>query len=111
MNKHSGRIAIAAAAATVFLVLGAVTPAAATTQSGSTSCNSSQRQGLKSQLTATAPSTALTSHFYNSTGYNPTFTGTAIKTSWNGLTSSGSWQIYSPYNLIAAYGFCSTKPL
>lgn len=111
MKKHRARVAIATAAATAMLVLGTVVPATADTRNGSTTCTSSQRQGLQSQLTATAPSTALTSHYYNSTGYNPTFTGNTLKTSWNGLTSSGSWQIYSPYNLITAYGFCSAKPL
>lgn len=110
MRKHSGRLVFATAAATAALVLGTSTPATAGTQSGSTTCTSSQRQGLQSQLTATAPSTALTSHYYHSTGYNPTFTGTSLKTSWNGLTSSGSWEIYSPYTLITAYGFCSPKP-
>lgn len=93
------------------LVVGTVTPALAQTVNGSTTCTSTQRQALRSQLTATAPSTALTSHYYSSTGYNPTFTGTSVKTSWNGTTSSGSWQVYSPYNLITAAGFCAAKPL
>ncbi|MEZ3162131.1 hypothetical protein AB1K54_16580 [Microbacterium sp. BWT-B31] len=109
-KRQVTRLTAASVAMSAMLVLGGVAPAMAQTQNGSTSCASTHRQGLQSQLTATAPSGALTSHFYNSTGYNPVFYGNALHTSWNGLTSSGSWTIYSPYDLIAASGFCAPKP-
>ena len=110
MKKRTGRLIIASAAASVALVLGTVAPAMANTVNSNTACASTHRQGLQSQLTATAPSGALTSHYYSSTGYNPVFYGTSLKTSWNGTTSSGAWTIYSPYNLIKANGFCALKP-
>lgn len=100
----------AVAALACSLVLAGSLPAMAQSVPGSTTCASTHRQGIDSKLTVTAPSSAGSSHYYNSTGNYFTFTGTTTKRSYNGLTSSGAWNVASDYNVVSATGFCALKP-
>lgn len=94
------------------LVFGSSIAASAETRTGYTACLSTQTANLKSSVTATAPSNAPSSHFYNSSGRYRTFTGPALKTSTNATNAGGTgWQISSPYALSNGYQACGPNPV
>lgn len=103
-------LSLAAAAVAGALVLAGSLPAMAQPWPGSTTCANTHRQGIDSKLGVSAPSNGKSSHYYNSTGHHVEFTGTSSKRSYNGLTSSGAWNVYSDHNVSSAVGFCALKP-
>lgn len=103
------KVKAAAAAVAVVALFGIGTmPASAQTIGGSTSCASTQQQGVQSALSSNGTTTTVTVHSY-ANGREYALTGFGTKSSSNPGVSSGGWSAYSSRTLAWANGYCMPK--